>query len=408
MEALHSPTTRPDTPLQLLLFVDKRPNSGEKIRQIRNRLNALGKDYPFDLQIIDVSDQPHLVEHFKLVATPALIKYHPEPRHILAGSDIVAQLDHWWSRWQQMADAFRAEQAQVAEASPSAALTRDDSGKPPSASAAPSRPYSSISHITELTRLSDEIFQLKQQNDELQEQLKFKDRLISMLAHDLRNPLTAVSIALETLEMGFGLLAEGGYSDRFNRDTVTQVIRHARTQAKALDRMIADVLQAARGGGGRLQINPKKLNLGALCNEVLRDQQKQIEAKAQIIQTDIPGDLPEVYADPERVRQVLTNLLDNAIKYTPIRGTIELAVLHRTTQKVQVSVCDTGPGIPEENREHIFEDRYRLKRDESKDGYGIGLALCQRIVCAHYGQIWVDSEVNQGSCFYFTLPVYRP
>jgi len=406
MEASPSLTTSSETPLQLLLFVDKRPSSGEKIRQIRTRLNALGKDYPFDLQIIDVGDQPHLVEHFKLVATPALIKYHPEPRHILAGSDIVAQLDHWWSRWQQTAEAFQAEQqGEFKDLASPWDNFNESTGN--SNSQNNSAAFSPISHITEITHLSDEIFRLKQQNEEFQEQLKFKDRLIAMLAHDLRNPLTAVSIALETLEMGFGLSDDGGYSDRFNRNTVSQVIRHARTQAKALDRMIADVLQAARGSGGYLQIQPKRLDLAALCKEVLQDQQKQFETKEQEITTDIPGDLPQVYADPERVRQVLTNLLDNAIKYTPVNGTIQLSVLHRTTQKVQVSICDTGPGIPEENRERIFEDRYRLKRDESKDGYGIGLALCQRIVRAHYGQIWVDSEVNQGSCFHFTLPVYR-
>ena len=399
--------TSPETPLQLLLFVDKRPSSGEKIRQIRSRLNALGKDYPFDLQIIDVGDQPHLVEHFKLVATPALIKYHPEPRHILAGSDIVAQLDHWWSRWQQTVDEFRLAHGADQGTIPASEFVSDGLSRP-NAAKRNGVGFSSISHITEMTHLSDEIFRLKQQNDELQEQVKFKNRLIAMLAHDLRNPLTAVSIALETLEMGFGLSDDGGYSDRFNRDIVAQVIRHARTQAKALDRMIADVLQAARGSGDRLQIQPKNLDLAALCREVLRDQHKQIESKEQRIKTDIPGDLPGVYADPERVRQVLTNLLDNAIKYTPVHGTIELAVLHRTTQKVQVSICDTGPGIPEENRERIFEDQYRLKRDESKDGYGIGLALCQRVVGAHYGQIWVDSELNQGSCFHFTLPVYRP
>jgi two-component system clock-associated histidine kinase SasA len=103
---------------------------------------------------------------------------------------------------------------------------------------------------------------------------------------------------------------------------------------------------------------------------------------------------------------VLINLLDNAIKYTPEGGTIRISCLHRTTQKVQLSICDTGPGIPEENYESIFEERFRLKRDEAKDGYGIGLALCQRIVRAHYGQIWVDSAPNGGSCFHFTLPVY--
>ncbi|HEY9815474.1 MAG TPA: ATP-binding protein, partial [Candidatus Obscuribacterales bacterium] len=123
--------------------------------------------------------------------------------------------------------------------------------------------------------------------------------------------------------------------------------------------------------------------------------------------SDIPSDLPRVYADPERVEQVLMNLLDNAIKYTPVSGRIRLTILHRTTQKVQVSICDDGPGIPEENCDRIFEDRFRLERDESKDGYGIGLSLCQRVIRAHYGQIWVDSVPSQGSCFHFTLPVYR-
>ncbi len=84
-----------------------------------------------------------------------------------------------------------------------------------------------------------------------------------------------------------------------------------------------------------------------------------------------------------------------------------MSILHRTTQKIQVSICDSGPGIPEENRDRIFQDRFRLERDESHDGYGIGLSLCKRIIRAHYGQIWVDSSLNQGSCFHFTLPVFH-
>jgi two-component system, OmpR family, clock-associated histidine kinase SasA len=103
---------------------------------------------------------------------------------------------------------------------------------------------------------------------------------------------------------------------------------------------------------------------------------------------------------------VLINLLDNAIKYTPDGGSIEISMLHRTSQKIQVSISDTGPGIPPENQVRIFEEQFRLERDEQEDGYGIGLALCQRIVRAHYGQIWVDSSPDRGSCFHFTLPVY--
>ncbi|MBD1911709.1 MULTISPECIES: histidine kinase [unclassified Leptolyngbya] len=394
METLPVATDSSEVPLQLLLFVDKRPGSNEKIRQIRLRLKELGQDYPFGLEVIDVGEQPHLVEHFKLVATPALIKYHPEPRHILAGSDIVAQLDQWWLRWRQSAEEFSEDQ-DVQE------TTLKPEYNPPSAS---------ISHLTEITHLSDEIFRLKQQNEELQEQLQFRERLMSMLAHDLRNPLTTVSIALETLELGLdtrsGIKAEER-KERLSRETIAQLIRHARTQAKVIDRMITDVLQAAQGSGGKLEIQPQKLDLGLLCLRILNDLENQFEVKAQHIKTDIPTDLPTVYADPEKVRQVLINLLDNAIKYTPKGGSVQVAILHRTTQKVQVSVCDTGPGIPEENRERIFEDQFRLERDAGKDGYGIGLALCQRIVRAHYGQIWVDSTPSQGSCFHFTLPVYR-
>lgn len=403
MEALPNPPTNSKAPLQLLLFVDKRPGSSEKIRQIRACLRTLGEQDPFDLQVIDVGDQPHLAEHFKLVATPALIKYFPEPHHILAGSDIVAQIDRCWQRWQQSAKAYADQLRHQPQPSPEA-IRRQTSD--------------SIAHLTEITKLSDEIFQLQQQKAELEQQLQFKDRLIAMLAHDLRNPLTAVSIALETLELGFNDTDDAGMDaevakerearrDRMPPNTIAQLLRHARTQAQAIDRMITDILQAARGNTGKLQITPKPIQLRHLFLTVLSDLESQFQAKQQVIKTDIPQDLPQVYADTERIRQVLTNLLDNASKYTPKQGSIQLTVLHRTTQKVQVSICDTGPGIPEENREHIFEDRFRLKRDAGKDGYGIGLALCQRIVRAHYGQIWVDSVPKQGSCFHFTLPVHR-
>ena len=118
-------------------------------------------------------------------------------------------------------------------------------------------------------------------------------------------------------------------------------------------------------------------------------------------------DVPAVYADEELIRQVIVNLLDNAVKYTPEGGKVTMSILHRTTQKVQVSICDTGPGIPEEKRERIFEGHFRLQRDQGKEGYGLGLSLCRKIIRVHYGQIWVDSVLGQGSCFHFTLPVYR-
>ncbi|AFY68031.1 histidine kinase [Geitlerinema sp. PCC 7407] len=378
-----------EAPLQLLLFVDRRPSSREQIRTIRNRLKNLEAETPFALEVIDVGEQPYLAEHFKLVATPALLKICPEPRQTLAGSDLVKQLEHWWPRWQRAAEEYLAAQT-------AGGKKLHPEGNP-----------SSVARSTELIYLSDEIFRLNQANEKLQEQLQFKDLIISMLAHDLRNPLTAASIALETLEMAYQQNADTQRASRLTPELMAQLLRHARTQTRSIDRMITDILQAARGSSTELCIYPQGIDVRELCLEVLDALQEQLQGKNLEVWVDIPADLPRVYADRERMRQVLMNLMDNAMKYTPPGGKIGISGLHRTTQKVQITICDDGPGIPEENREKIFEDRFRLKRDEGQAGYGIGLALCQRIIRAHYGQIWVDSAPQQGSCFHFTLPVYR-
>jgi two-component system, OmpR family, clock-associated histidine kinase SasA len=391
MEAPPSQVLSPEAPLQLVLFVDKRPDSNERIRQIRHCLKTMEPACLYELQVVDVTDQPHLAERFKLVATPSLIKIHPLPRQTLAGSNLVAQLESWLPRWQRLVEEHLIKRDQ----DPNAAKSESGGGQ-----------IRSVVQTAELIRLSDEVFRLQKEKEELQAQLQFKDNLIAMLAHDLRNPLTAVSMALETLEMGNSSKEERVRS-RFTPTMITQLLGHARTQTKALDRMITDILQAARERSAEIRIQPQALDLNQIYAEVIDRLNEQFQAKSQELQTDIPSDLPNVYGDPEWIRQVFVNLLDNAIKYTPDRGKIQLSILHRTSQKVQVSVCDNGLGIPPETQKRIFEDSFRLKRDEAKDGYGIGLALCRRVIHAHYGQIWVESEPNQGSCFHFTLPVYR-
>jgi two-component system clock-associated histidine kinase SasA len=376
-------------PLQLLLFVDRCLGTTEQIQQIRSYLATLRADYFFDLQVIDVGELPDLAEHFKMV-TPALIKIHPGPRQVLAGKNLVTQLENCWPYWQQSVDNYLVTLAAqsnfpaMAESKSATELTADSA---------------------ELIKLSDEIFQLKQEKADLQEQLRFKDRMIAIMAHDLRNPLTATLIALETLELGLDFRNEG--STRLNPEVMMRLLKHARTQTQAIDQMITDLLQAAQNTSAEFQIQPKNLELGKLCQEVLEHLQSRLHAKSQSIETDIPGDLPCAYADEDRVRQVIVSLLDNAVKYTPAGSLIQIAILRRTSQKIQVSVCDNGPGIPVENQRRIFEDQFRLERDQHQESYGTGLALCRRIIQTHYGQIWVDSKPNQGSCFHFTLPVYR-
>lgn len=365
----------PFVPLQLLLFVDQRPSSQERIRRIRDFLEELRTQNEFELQIIDVGEQPYLAEHFKLIATPTLIKIHPEPRQVLAGSDLVAQLEHWWLRWKQTTELLE--------------LNEQHSGSPAPDFA------NSVAHVAELIQLSDQIFHLQQEKELLQQQLQFKDRIIEILAHDLRSPLTATSLALETLS-----------SDQITAALKLRLIQQARTQIHIIDRMITDILQTSNSPNIRLQIQPNQLELTTFLHQILAELDSQFQSKSLNLKTDIPHDTPWVYADPERIRQVIVNLLDNAIKYTPRGGTLEVSVLHRTSQKVQVSIADSGPGIPEENRDRIFQERFRLPRDEAQDGYGIGLSLCKKIIVAHYGNIWVDSGSTRGSCFHFTLPVY--
>jgi two-component system clock-associated histidine kinase SasA len=368
--------------LQLLLFIDARPSSQENIDQIKTYLEGLRAEYKFELQIYEISEQPHLVEHFKLVATPALVKNHPEPRHTLAGGDLVAQIKKWWPRW-------------LRPMSQSEEYDRENEDKSPF-----SLPSASCS--AELMLLSDEIFTLKKEKQKLLEQLGFKDQLLAMLAHDLRSPLTVASIALETLELGY---KQG--EDKLSPKIKEHLHKQARKQFQLMDRMITDLLQASKNVNAQLEIKPKKFYLQSLCEDILRQFASCFEAKFQKLNQDLPQDLPPVYADEELIRQVMVNLLDNANKYTPEGGTVEVSILHRTSQKIQVTVSDSGPGVPQEKQEQIFEEHFRLKRDRGKKGYGLGLALCRNIIRVHYGQIWVDRNSHQGSCFHFTLPVYR-
>ncbi|NEO89753.1 MAG: histidine kinase [Moorea sp. SIO3G5] len=399
MQAATETYTNSPTFLQLLLFVDERPGSRKQLQSIHHYLETLKTEYPFELKVVDVGEQPYLAEHFKLVATPALIKINPKPKQTLAGSNLVAQLKNWWPRWQRSLEENQTQLTQGFPLQPTVSSSNSSAETSPETAG-------SLACALELIRLSDEVFRLKKDREELLEQLQFKDQVISMLAHDLRSPLTAASIALETLQLEQPV-AKNGRKSGLTPQLKARLFEQARNQLRIINRMVVDLLQARKGSNAEFNIRPHKLNFGRLCQDVLVQMHEQFQLKAQVVQTDIPQDLPPVYGDEELVRQVLINLLDNAIKYTPKGGKIAVSSIHRTTQKVQFSVCDDGPGIPQENRDRIFENHFRLKRDEAIEGYGLGLALCQKIIRAHYGRIWVDSPIKGGSCFHFTLPIYR-
>jgi two-component system, OmpR family, clock-associated histidine kinase SasA len=389
------PPNNPSKSLQLLLFIDERMTSFIYNQEIRDKLAILNAEDSFELEVIDVGKQPDLAEYYRVIATPALLKLSPKPRQILAGSNLIDQIDNWWDRWQE--ELFVEYDHQVAsdselashqEQQPDALLLGD-----------------SHSYVSKIIQLTDEVFTLKQENKELLDRLKLQDNAMSILAHDLRNPLTAVALTLETLEIINN--PEDYRANALSPEKITKSIDRARTQLQSIDRLVTNILQTKLTNNINISLRPQKLDLANLILMVITQLEGQLKAKSQKITTDIPQDLPLIHGDPDKLKQVLVNLLDNAIKYTPDRGRIQISTLHRTAQTIQVSVADNGLGIPKENHQRIFDDRHRLDRDLSQSGYGIGLSVCQQIVRAHYGQIWVESAPGKGSVFNFTLLVHR-
>jgi two-component system, OmpR family, clock-associated histidine kinase SasA len=372
----------PENPslIQLLIFVDERSRSTSQYQEVVAYLNA-DPQARIQLKIIDVGEQPDLAEYFKLVATPTLIKLYPLPRQTFAGSNLLRELKNWLPAWiGDLADL-------------------DESGAPNLTGDLPSN----LSQISEFLRLADEVFLLRQQQSALQEQLRFKEQVINILAHDLRNPLTATSLTLDTISIAQN--PQDLRSAKLQPEMVQKLIVRAKDQLQRADRLISDILQLSQGAVAEIQISPHSHRIEDLLQDVLQQMGDQFAAKQQQLLTDVPQDLPAVYVDGQLVKQVLVNLLENASKYTPIGSSIRIAALHRTSQKIQISIMDNGPGIPESEYELVFQKNYRLQRSKQEDGYGLGLPLCRSIILAHYGQIWVEST-EKGTTFHFTLLIY--
>lgn len=368
------------TALQLLLFVDDRYCSTPEYYKILNYLNQ--NHLKSGLKIIDVSEQPGLAEHFKLIATPTLIKLFPAPRQAFSGYHIISELENWLPSWLEEAETSYQENFS------SGNILEN---------------VSDITQIQETLQLADEVFRLRQQQQELKEQLRFKEQAINILAHDLRNPLTAANLALNTLAIARD--PSDPRTAHLQPELMQRLVDRAKEQVMIVDRLVSDLLQLSQGAMVDIPIIPHRFDINDLLNAVIQQLLELFQLKEQQILTDIPQDLPLIYADIDRIRQVLINLLDNASKYTPSGGKIQVVALHRTSQKLQISVIDNGSAIPASDYDLIFQKYYRMKRDDSEDGYGLGLPLCKSIIRAHFGQIWVESS-PRGNSFHFTLPVH--
>ncbi|HLL80554.1 MAG TPA: HAMP domain-containing sensor histidine kinase, partial [Ktedonobacteraceae bacterium] len=168
-----------------------------------------------------------------------------------------------------------------------------------------------------------------------------------------------------------------------------------------------DILLLTRSDSGQFDMRQEEVNFLTLAKQVLRGLQPQALKAAVVLNKDIISPAPILFADPQRMKQVLNNLLANAIKFTPPGGTVTLRARPYDDRFVMISVQDTGYGIAPEDRKHVFERFYQANHHlQSKmGGYGLGLTIAKLIVEQHGGQINFDSVVNEGTTFYFTAPL---
>ena len=354
--------------LKLLLVASRHHLSRGDIRSLIEYLEREDFGFNVALDFSNPSDNPELLELYRLVALPALIKLEPSPRQIFAGSSIFEQVKTWVPRWQherinnRIGVSLRGKTIEPAQTQ------------------------------KELL-LEDDLLVLRQENETLTKKIHSQESLLRMVAHELRTPLTAAGLALQSQKLG-----------QISMNKFQDVLKRRLQEIEILSKDLLEV------GSTRWEtlFNPQKVDLASISAEAILELEKQWFNRKIKINTDIPTDLPSVFADQRRMMQVLLNLIENALKFSEDEGEIFITMLHRTNQWVQVIVRDNGPGIPQEEQQRIFVDRVRLPQtSQETTGFGIGLSVCRRIVEVHGGKIWVVSKPTEGACFYFTVPVWR-
>jgi signal transduction histidine kinase len=241
--------------------------------------------------------------------------------------------------------------------------------------------------------MADELEREASQRDQLD---RLKDEFVLTASHELRSPLTSVQGFAELL-----MLERDSLTPR-QVETVEIILENCRHLVKLLN----DLLDLARSDAGRLAIVPRPTDLTPLIEETARTMRGQTDAAHQTLNVQIEPGLPQISGEPDRVRQILVNLLTNAHDYSPAGASIDVSA-RVVGAEVEIAVSDNGPGIPEKQLEHIFERFVRgdAGLTQRVGGTGLGLAIAKSLVELHGGTIGVESALGRGSTFHFRLPV---
>jgi signal transduction histidine kinase len=227
-----------------------------------------------------------------------------------------------------------------------------------------------------------------------------KSDFVSHVSHELRTPLTAIKGAVDlVLREVAGPLTE----------KQVHYLTRVRSNTQHLAGLINDLLDLSKIESGKIEVKSSRVSLSSLVHEVVEAfrpvaAEKVIALEATILEPSIL-----VWADRDKIDQVLTNLIGNALKFTPVQGRV-VSTSRNGHESVQVSVSDTGLGVPPDEKEKIFAKFYRVPEINggNSKGTGLGLAIAKALVELHRGRIWVESEEGRGSTFSFTLPISGP
>lgn len=230
---------------------------------------------------------------------------------------------------------------------------------------------------------------------------KTRDLISETLVHDLRSPVSAVLGAIDVVD---DLI-----TNNQSLDLAQQSITIARRSAQRVLGMIESMLEIARLQSGKIELNLIPVNVHSLITHSISEFVPLAREYKITLQNDVPTDLPQIFIDHHKINRVISNLLDNALKFTPDQGIVYVAAIYPGKDQVEIQVSDTGPGIPEEYRDKIFERFSQLPEQRGRRrGSGLGLTFCKLAVEAHGGRIWVEPNRPQGSTFIITLPIHNP
>ncbi|NTW12618.1 MAG: HAMP domain-containing histidine kinase, partial [Anaerolineales bacterium] len=221
------------------------------------------------------------------------------------------------------------------------------------------------------------------------------DEVVHTVSHDLRSPLTSVIGYTE-------LIARAGTLNENQQDFLERL----QDSVQHITVLINDLLDLGSIEAG-LDTRREWVQLDGLLRYTLDMLQGQIRSRHIKVQTNIAESLPALRANPIRLRQVLDNVVGNAIKYSGDNGEVKISI-HAEGDQIILQVSDNGPGIPIPDQAHIFDKFYRGRNMDKQEGSGLGLAIVKSIVDAHQGRIWVESNLGQGSTFFIVLPVNSP